>query len=51
MWVNLCRCLEALSGLLASSGGFAPLEEAYLRQWLHTDQEVALEENGVGTYL
>jgi len=37
---------EALHGLLASSGGFAPLEEAYLRQWLHTDQEVSLEEDG-----
>ena len=38
---------EALGGLLAASGGFAPLEESYLRQWLHTDQEVSLVEQGV----
>ena len=37
---------EALSGLLATSGGFDALEPAYLRQWLHTDQKVLLEENG-----
>ena len=43
---------EALCGLLAAGGGFAPLEESYLRQWLHTDQEVSLvevkQEKGVG---
>jgi biotin--protein ligase len=35
---------EALCGLLNHAGGFEPLEPAYLRQWLHTDQKVVLEE-------
>ena len=37
---------EALCGLLNHAGGFEPLEPAYLRQWLHTDQKVVLEEGG-----
>ena len=32
--------------MLSAAGGFEPLEEAYLRQWLHTDQVVTLEEEG-----
>ena len=39
---------EALGDLLAASGGFAPLEGSYLRQWLHTDQEVSLVEEEEG---
>ena len=37
---------EALCGLLNHAGGFEPLEPVYLRQWLHTDQKVVLEEGG-----
>jgi biotin--protein ligase len=37
---------EALCSLLNHAGGFEPLEPAYLRQWLHTDQKVVLEEGG-----
>lgn len=40
---------EALCGLLNASGGFEPLEAAYLRQWLHTDQKVVLEEGDAKT--
>ena len=29
---------EALAGMLHAAGGFEPLEAAYLRQWLHSDQ-------------
>ena len=36
---------EALSGLLNSTDSFDNLEPNYLRQWLHTDQSVILEEN------
>jgi biotin--protein ligase len=40
---------EALCGLLNASGGFDLLEAAYLRQWLHTDQKVVLEEGEIKT--
>jgi biotin--protein ligase len=40
---------EALCGLLNASGGFDSLEAAYLRQWLHTDQKVVLEEGEIKT--
>ena len=40
---------EALCGLLNHSGGFDALEPAYLRQWLHTDQKVVLQEEGAET--
>ena len=40
---------EAMCGLLVATGDFGLLEEAYLRQWLHTDQEVMLEEDGGAT--
>jgi|TARA_B110000967_G_scaffold196758_1_gene227735 biotin--protein ligase len=37
---------EALAGLLNASDSFASLEPSYLRQWLHTEQSVVLEEPG-----
>ena len=37
---------EALCGLMNETGGFEALEPAYLRQWLHSEQRVVLEEDG-----
>lgn len=39
---------EAMCAALDADDSFDALEGAYLRQWLHTDQEVTLEEDGVG---
>ena len=38
---------EAMCAVLDADDSFDALEGAYLRQWLHTDQEVTLEEDGV----
>ena len=37
---------EAMCAALDAHDSFETLEGAYLRQWLHTDQEVTLEEDG-----
>lgn len=46
---ELLACILAnLEGLLTTlvAAGFVPLQEAYLRAWLHTDQKVSLLEEG-----
>jgi biotin--protein ligase len=37
---------EAMCAMLDECDSFDTLEGEYLRQWLHTDQEVTLEEDG-----
>ena len=44
LMASFANRFEALAGMLHAAGGFEPLEEAYLRQWLHTDQVLTLEE-------
>ena len=46
LMASFANRFEALAGMLHAAGGFEPLEEAYLRQWLHTDQVLTLEEEG-----
>ena len=39
---------EALSGMLSATRSFSGLEASYLRQWLHTDQDVVIEDASGG---
>jgi len=44
---QIANQLEELLDLLAEKG-FAPLKDSYLRSWLHTGQDVTLEEEKGG---
>ena len=39
---------EALSGMLSATRSFSGLEVSYVRQWLHTDQDVVIEDASGG---